>query len=201
MSFVAGAITIIKAISTVFTTFKLAKAAINATSTNIDKDHVDPIGNQTVDGRAAGYGLNLAVVAMKVQNIPEDPRGQFAVNWAIKLSREGNDNDPAIPVTIQVTPYWVSGGLGVLPNSSSLPFGTGEFEMPVGEASFKGASAIDGNQAFFYGGPQRFFLEFEIINPTTDPSWTMTQPPKVTLKITTEPFAVDFDYWHFKWLE
>lgn len=93
-------LTIVRVAGAVHTTYKLAKAGLDALSNGSATDHVDPVGNQTVRKQAQRgvVGLTLVRQTVRAHEIPESPRGQFMIEFLLRLRREG----PAEPTRVRL---------------------------------------------------------------------------------------------------
>lgn len=166
----------------VYSSYKLAKGAIDALDSQTDKDYFDPEGHQTI--RFINYdpgkfvGLIGGHWSMKSQEIPENPRGQIAAHFVVVLNRDETEENPgnaatgAMLVTLVVTPsWWDTGELEWI----DLPSGTLTVKVPAGASTFEGAIHLDARQAFFKTGEQLFDLSIVIQSPNTSSSWTSTK--------------------------
>lgn len=177
----AAVLTAIRVTGAVYTTYKLAKAAIDALDSQTDKDYFDPEGHQTI--RFIDYDTTkfVGIVgghwSMKSQEIPENPRGQIAAHFVVVLNRdavEGTPVDPAtetMTVTLLVSPSWWNADEV---DWIDLPSGTITVKVPAGASTFEGAIHLDARQAFFKTGTQLFDLTITVQSPSDPANWTNT---------------------------
>lgn len=167
-------ISTIRVAGAVYTSVKLAKAAIDALSTASGKDYWDPLGHQTCRfvnrdpdecvGIIGGYWT------MRSQEFPESPRGQLAAGFSLVLNRaEAQGQGPIMAVSVQVTPQWWDANAKAW---IELPAGTVDAKIPLGASTLQGGIHIDAEQAFSRVGDQSFMLAFEILNPNVAASWS-----------------------------
>ena len=202
----AAALKILQVAGAIHTTYVLAKAAIDAIATSPEKDHVDPHGNQTARGKVwrpwASVGLLDLRWSVQAQVVPEAPRGQFLTEFAVVLHREEALGVGAkLPVTVELVPSWYSADAA---GFVTLPAGTFDVELPIGSHVAKGFLTMDGSQAFFGDGPQKFSLHAKILTPDSFVKWTARPvPPDGPMfrkeQDTEDGLAIDFDYLHMPW--
>jgi hypothetical protein len=204
----AVVIKIIQVAGAVYTTYTLAKAAIDggASSPDTEKDYVDPVGNQTTRGVVWKPGGSVGMLDLRwsiaTQTIPQGPpRGQFLTEFAVVLHREEAQTAGAtLPVSVELEPSWYDKSIA---DFVSLPAGTFYVDLPVGSHVAQGFLVVDGNQAFFGDGSQTFYLRAKIVAPTGQPKWSARPLPNGPLlqreQYTENGLAIDFDYVHLFW--